>query len=167
MRKTERKPIIETGSILSNVLQRDRQNSGREAPPMATHDEEPISQEAAPLIDLSANQQVSEPASKSVSQLTSKLDEDDAHDSKAVSKTPGLPADQQASKPVSLSKREIRQAAEALAESRLVTVSLKLPEGLNDWLDQYAFARRKQKVLKQDLVAKAIHLLYVELEGEG
>jgi len=81
--------------------------------------------------------------------------------------TPPSPVSQQAGKPVSLSKKSVKAAAEKLTDSRLTTVSVKMPEALNDWLDQYAFAHRKEKVLKQDLVAKAIQLLYVELEGEG
>jgi len=57
------------------------------------------------------------------------------------------------------------QLAQQLAETRLIPITLRLPEGLNDWLDDYAHANRKQGVKKQDLVTRAVQLLVMEMSA--
>ncbi len=49
---------------------------------------------------------------------------------------------------------------------RLVTITLRLPEDLNDWLDDYAHVNRKLGIKKQDLVARAVQLLQMHLNGQ-
>jgi len=46
-------------------------------------------------------------------------------------------------------------------------ITLRVPEGLNDWLDEYAHAHRKSGVKKQDLVSRAIQLLIIESERKS
>lgn len=55
--------------------------------------------------------------------------------------------------------------AKNLGKGQMIAVGIKMPEDLSDYLDTAAFARRKQKVLKQDLIRRAIQLLVVELES--
>jgi hypothetical protein len=64
--------------------------------------------------------------------------------------------------------------ARDLAATTPIPITLRLPEGLNDWLDDYAHNHRKQGVKKQDLVARAVELLvlslgapYQDLESRG
>lgn len=44
---------------------------------------------------------------------------------------------------------------------------MRLPEDLNDWLDDYARLHRKQGVKKQDLISRAVQLLIFELNGSS
>ena len=55
--------------------------------------------------------------------------------------------------------------AKNLGKGQMIAVGIKMPEDLSDYLDAAAFARKKQKVLKQDLIRRAIRLLVVELES--
>jgi hypothetical protein len=43
-------------------------------------------------------------------------------------------------------------------------VTLKCPEGLNDYLDEYIHENYRAKVKKQDLLKRALQLLVYELE---
>lgn len=146
MSRKERKPLVDTESLLGNVLKRDRALSGREAPESDIAAEQPVQhEEAEPTPELFEKQEAptpEPPKAKPASNLTDKLT--------------GKPT-----------KRELAAQAKALAESRFATVSLKLPEELNDWVDQYVFEHRKEKVLKQDLISRAIQLLYIEVHSEA
>lgn len=135
MSNAKRKPIIEPGSVLQNIIQRDRELSGRAEPAFP----DSAAQEAH--TDKEEEKQVSKPVSK----LTSKLSPDGQRLN---------------------SKRDLRRLAADLSQSPLTTVSLKVPAGLNEWLDEYAFQHRKEGVKKQDLVRQALQLLIVELGGE-
>ena len=64
------------------------------------------------------------------------------------------------------------EQAKRLAATPAMPITLRLPTGLNDFLDDYAHEHRKEGVKKQDLVARAVQLLVIELaapeaEGEG
>lgn len=145
MSRKERKPLVDTESLLGNVLKRDRALSGREAPESDIAAEQPVQHEEAestPELEKQEAPTTESPKAKPTSNLTDKLT--------------GKPT-----------KRELAAQAKALAESRFATVSLKLPEELNDWVDQYVFEHRKEKVLKQDLISRAIQLLYIEVHSEA
>lgn len=145
MSRKERKPLVDTESLLGNVLKRDRELSGRDAPESDIAAEpriEPEENEEASTPRVSGGFALEATRAKPASNLTDKLT--------------GKPT-----------KRELAAQAKALAESRFTTVSLKLPEELNDWVDQYVFDRRKEKVLKQELISRAIQLLYIEVHSEA
>jgi hypothetical protein len=66
-----------------------------------------------------------------------------------------------------------------LADTPTTTVTLRLPRGLNDWLDEYVHRAWPERVRKQELVAEALRMLLArrgrpgepvldtELLGEG
>lgn len=64
------------------------------------------------------------------------------------------------------SKKGSEDYVKELASSRMAVVTLRLPEGLNDWLDEYAHQHRKEGVKKQDLISEAIQLLVMAKEAE-
>ncbi len=65
------------------------------------------------------------------------------------------------------SKKDQKQYAQELASTPMAVITLRLPEGLNDWLDDYAHAHRKQGVKKQDLISEAVQLLVVAKDWQG
>ena len=52
------------------------------------------------------------------------------------------------------------EAAQDLALTPTMTVTLRIPHGLNDWLDEYVHGSWPQKIKKQELVIEALRLLY-------
>lgn len=54
-----------------------------------------------------------------------------------------------------------------LAASPTMTVTLRLPGRLNEWLDAYVHGAWPQKVRKQELVAEALRLLIAVRGGPG
>ena len=59
----------------------------------------------------------------------------------------------------------LAQAAEKLGKSRMVPMTLRIPEKLDDYLTEQAHRLRKRGVKKQDLVSRAVQLLYVAIES--
>ena len=59
----------------------------------------------------------------------------------------------------SLLERRVEEA-KALAETGTTTMTLRIPAGLNDWLDEYIHGSWPDKVKKQQLVTEALQLLY-------
>lgn len=57
------------------------------------------------------------------------------------------------------------RAAERLAKSRMAPMTLRIPEKLDDYLTEQAHRLRKRGVKKQDLVSRAVQLLYVAIES--
>lgn len=67
-----------------------------------------------------------------------------------------------------LSGQTAQERIAFMRRSRLVPMTLRIPEELNDWLDEYAHAHRKEGVKKQDVIARAVELLFLEVAaGEG
>jgi hypothetical protein len=54
-----------------------------------------------------------------------------------------------------------------LAETPTTTVTLRLPRGLNDWLDEYVHRAWPKRVRKQELVAEALRMLVVRRGRPG
>jgi hypothetical protein len=52
------------------------------------------------------------------------------------------------------------EEAQALSETSTTTMTLRIPAGLNDWLDEYVHGSWPDKVKKQQLVTEALMLLY-------
>jgi hypothetical protein len=55
--------------------------------------------------------------------------------------------------------------ADELANTPTTTVTLRMPTGLNQWLDAYAHGAWPAKVLKQELVVEALRLLIAHRGG--
>ncbi len=145
-----RKPLIEPGSLLpeaagtdvmSRVLERDREKSGRKGP---AHVEEPIPDDITSNINAHITTQ-----------------EEIREYSHAETNAPAQITAQQRSKPAAL------KYAKQLAQTPAQPITLRLPEGLNDFLDDQAHQRRKKGVKKQDLVALGMQLLVVHLMTGG
>jgi hypothetical protein len=63
--------------------------------------------------------------------------------------------------------KERAKLAEALARTKTTTVTLRLPAGMNDWLDGYVHESWRTRVRKQDLVIEALCLLIARRGGVG
>ena len=59
---------------------------------------------------------------------------------------------------------DLRARVKALGETPMQPVTLKMPGGLNEYLDDYVHEHYKEKVKKQDLIRRAIELVIYELE---
>lgn len=57
--------------------------------------------------------------------------------------------------------------ARRLAKSPTMTVTLRLPKQLNDWLDEYVHRAWPEKVRKQELVIEALELLFTRRGRSG
>lgn len=58
-------------------------------------------------------------------------------------------------------------AAQELAATATMTVTLRIPQGFNDWLDEYIHRSWPQKIRKQELVVEALRLLYARRGKAG
>jgi hypothetical protein len=58
-------------------------------------------------------------------------------------------------------------AAEELAKSSSITVTVRIPRALNEWLDAYVHGSWPERVLKQGLVVEALRLLYARRGPPG
>lgn len=145
----ERKPLIAPDALpsdtLTRILHRDRKDSGRSPSPNA------------PSQTVSAFAENNEDA-----QLASKLASSEERSQVHVAALPDHEASSEAKTP--LSRRELRRQAEELADTPVVPITLRIPSGLNDWLDTYAFNHRKEGSKKQSLVAEAVMILMLEKE---
>lgn len=152
----ERKPLFQPGSvlggetdILGSVLTSYAQSTGQPAPvlrqeepsPLAADAETPVEREEEP----SAAAERPEPTARSTEPARQ-------------------PADKPARQPRA-SRPKKSASAEEDAQNRAQTpkrlCSYRIPEGLDDWLEEYAFQHRHTGMKKQDLVAQAIQLLIV------
>jgi len=61
-------------------------------------------------------------------------------------------------------KETAQQHAHRLGQTPSIPITLRLPEALNDWLDDLAHEHRKSKIKKQDLVALAMQVLLIAVE---
>ena len=50
--------------------------------------------------------------------------------------------------------------AQKMAESSTMTVTLRIPKELNEWLDAYTHGAWREKIKKQDLVIESLRLAY-------
>ena len=59
------------------------------------------------------------------------------------------------------------ETAQEMAETSTMTVTLRIPQGFNEWLDEYVHRSWPQKVRKQELVIEALKLLYARRGRAG
>ncbi len=57
--------------------------------------------------------------------------------------------------------------AEALSETPTMTVTLRIPQGFNEWLDGYVHGSWPQRIRKQELVVEALRLIYARRGKAG
>lgn len=75
-------------------------------------------------------------------------------------KTVATPQSRKEPKPQAKSALEDRiQEAARMAESPTMTVTLRIPQEMNDWLDTYVHGAWPEKVKKQELVVEGLRLL--------
>ena len=60
-----------------------------------------------------------------------------------------------------------REEAATMAEATTMTVTLRIPAALNEWLDEYVHRSWPTKVKKQELVIEALQLLFVRRGRPG
>lgn len=158
-----RKPLIEPGSVLppsdtlTRIIERDRANSGRLNQASTSEEESSPEKQAAHITsNITAHEGFNKASNNTAHKATQVTSKEETHTAR-----------HQATKTaIKVSAKEVaRKRAQELAASRPMPITLRLPEGLNDWLDDYAHAHRKEGVKKQDLIARAVQLLVIEVEG--
>ena len=75
-----------------------------------------------------------------------------------VSSTEDKPAIRKSSSEALLKERS--REAQQMAKSRTMTVTLRIPEELNAWLDEYVHLSFPERIKKQELVTEALQLIY-------
>lgn len=144
---------VESGisDILGSVIQSDRRRSGR-------GEESPVS---LPEKDIMTSPTViTEEDNKTVGLYDNNTL---THSDTMTDKPQGSPRKRQLKQEPkddrSLLERRIEEAQD-LAETSTTTVTLRIPHGLNDWLDEYVHGSWPEKVKKQQLVTEALQLLF-------
>ncbi|WP_395088823.1 hypothetical protein [Armatimonas sp.] len=151
--------VLPDADTMSRILQRDRENAGRPAPASALP-AQPEEKDITSNITahMRSNEEISadaNPRRHAAAKATSNNPRQKAPVEKSASEEPGSPS------------RQAHLEAEAmkLSASRMIPITLRIPEELNDWLRDYSHRKHKQGIKKQDLIAQAVRLLYVELEA--
>ena len=177
-----RKPLIEPGSVLpptdmlSRIVARDRTASGRApqlagmpAPPSPTALPESLEEKEGSDGNITSNITAH---TRSHTENSAEANTETFADSRIATHTDAKAVRRkQAQSDAKQESREESKAAAAqrahqLGQSRPIPITLRLPEALNDWLDEYAHSHRKQGIKKQDLIARAVQLLVVELSAD-
>ena len=169
----ERKPLIAPGSVLgespdifANVMSSYAESTGQPAPVVRGEDEAaeaepgaPVEDEEAALLSDAHEEQPTQAAEPAPS----------SPEPRRRTETARQPADKSARQPKAPAVRSPKKAsatdAEDEAKVRAATpkrlCSYRVPEGLDDWLEEQAFEHRHTGLKKQDLIAQAIQLLIV------
>lgn len=154
----ERAADPESDTMMSRILQRDRVQSGRPAPEEATGIAEDDFAESNITDNITAHTE-SHTSAQKTEQPTAQADAPPRNRNKVrpakMTAVVAPPSNQVA-----------QEAATRMRRSRLIPMTLRIPEELNDWLDEYAHRHRKEGIKKQDLIARAVELLYIEVAQE-
>ena len=150
-----RAPLIAPGSVLAareespaesvmdDVISRHKQRKGIEETPIAEGAEDNITSNIT--ANTTENITAHTPANKRIHEETR------ASSSNSAQEETGA--------------EEHAHRAERLGKSRMVPMTLRIPEKLDDYLTEQAHRLRKRGVKKQDLVSRAVQLLYVAIES--
>ena len=145
--------------LLGNVIRTDRERSGR-------------GKGDAPVEMLSAPSTLEEELSVQEEDDTKTLKHYDSMTDETELIPPVVPV--VSAKAVSSTKREAKveapvspnplpsrvEVAQKMSKSPTMTVTLRIPQAFNDWLDEYVHGSWPEKVRKQELVIEALMLLY-------
>lgn len=144
---------VESGisDILGNVIQSDRSRSGR-------GEEQPV---PSPQNDIMTSPSIiSEEGNNTVAHYDNNtLTQPDSVTEKPQSSSRKRQPKQESKDGRPLLERRIEEAQD-LAETSTTTVTLRIPHGLNDWLDEYVHGSWPEKIKKQQLVIEALQLLF-------
>lgn len=153
-----RKPLIPPGtldaagaqplSLQEKIIARDAEKNGRPTPRFGNGVETPVQSDD----NITSNTE-----SNITAHITAQEDSQSDEQREVLPRT-------QAPAKASI-KKTARQHAQELGSTPMMPITLRLPEGLNDYLDDQAHRHRKSKVLKQDLMRIAIQLLVEEIES--
>ena len=134
--------------LLGSVIQSDRRRTGRAAEPdcSGASPAEPISH---PPDTMTSHTVIGQYDSKTVTQsdntTTTRDQQPDTDD---------------------LLERRVAEA-KRLARSATMTVTLRIPRELNDWLDEYVHRAWPERVRKQDLVSEGLRLVFARRGRPG
>lgn len=166
--------------VLGSVLASDRKRAGRgqqepaatstapspatpPAPPLVPNAEaQPVQQEESVLTSQPASQLTSIQSSRQDDAGTDRVDEAEVRvlDPELAPTLPrAKPSTRKSAATVSDPVRERVRDATRRAKSTTVTVSLRMPQELNVWLDAYVHESWPQRVKKQDLIIEALRML--------
>lgn len=140
---------VENGlsDILGNVIKRDRETAGRS-------DGQPVTKPGESNTSVTVIDNTSD--NTNVQSDNNTLTQNDKNTATPVIKRERkkAPTDERSL----LEKR--REEAKTLAETSTTTMTLRIPAGLNDWLDEYVHGSWPDRIKKQQLVTEALMLLY-------
>ncbi|MBC8134523.1 MAG: hypothetical protein H8F28_01380 [Fibrella sp.] len=160
-----RRPLIPPGtldatgaqplSLQEKIIARDAEKNGRPAPKFGNSAETSFNTDS----NITSNTE-----SNITAHITAQEDSqtDGQEDALPRAQEPVKASRSEGAKPPT--KKTVRQYAQEMGETTAIPITLRLPEGLNDYLDEQAHRHRKSKVLKQDLVRLAVQLLVEEIE---
>jgi hypothetical protein len=141
---------VETGlnDLLGNVIRTDRKQYGRDARTDAPAETPPL---PVPQDNTPAPQETDIPEEEVLTATVAPT---------TKRRQPARP------RTTSLVAERVEQAEE-MASSPTVTVTLRIPKDLNDWLDEYVHHSWRQKLRKQGLVTEALQMLYARRGKPG
>jgi hypothetical protein len=166
----------EGSDLLNNVIQSDRRRAGRIGSPLPGDDVSP-----AGKFELSYDNQTGQPRRSEYDHQTDVLADNPASQL-LLGPTDRLSAAAPLTVPkrTASSSRKRKNSTEPnhlltaritegrrLADTPTTTVTLRLPRGLNDWLDEYVHRAWPERVRKQELVAEALRMLLVRRGRPG
>lgn len=171
----------EGGDLLESVIRSDRHRAGRAGSPPpggGAAAEEPLpsydtmtspivlseyDNKTDPQTDNRASQQADRPASHTATVQAAKLPESPPG---AAPKPTHTRKHRSVAEPTDFLAARIAEGRR-LAQTPTTTVTLRLPRGLNDWLDEYVHRSWPRRVRKQELVAEALRLLFARRGRPG
>ena len=133
---SKERAAVETGldDILGNVIKRDRAQAGRRDTPESINT-------SVTVLDNTENKTNVQSGNNTVTQVIKQERRKKAPEGR------------------SLLERRVEEA-KALSETATTTMTLRIPAGLNEWLDEYVHGSWPEKIKKQQLVTEALLLLY-------
>lgn len=148
--------------LVGNIIAGDRQRSGRGA---AAADENNydnmtnnnVIKEYDKQTNKQADKQTSRQTDKQPHKQTTTQADREAHKQTNKLRPPAPTSHLPDSSSVRLAER-VAQAAQ-MAETPTMTVTLRIPQALNDWLDGYVHQAWPERIKKQELVVEALRLL--------
>jgi hypothetical protein len=158
---------------MERIITSDREKSGRAAPSPTTTPVEETSEAPAEATDNILPDTQENITSNITAHITTQ--EDAPEYSQTVSNAETFADTQQPEQKPSQTRSKASaktgrkadglQRAKELAASTYIPVTLRMPDGLNDWYDNTAHEHRKSGVKKQELIALASQMLVERLEN--
>lgn len=132
--------------LVSAVVAGDRARTGREKKSEPQDYDNMTSNNAIKQPDIMTSHKPIKQTSKKASPITQKP---------KTAPTPKAPAKE--NEELTLLEKRIEEARK-MADSPTMTVTLRIPQQMNEWLDEYVHGAWREKIKKQDLIIEAICL---------